>query len=137
MVREYTYAYGAVCPFDGESCFLVLPQMNKSWMMLMLGEMARRYPDNYLLVVCDGASAHKIGAEELPSNVRLTSLPPYSPQLNPQENMWDDMREKFFYNMAFYSMDAVENQLVNACNYYENNPAVVRSITGWDWILSC
>lgn len=105
--------------------------------MLMLEEMVSRYPDNYLLIVCDGASAHKISTEELPSNVKLAHLPPYSPQLNPQENIWDDMREKFFYNIAFDSMNAVENQLVDACSYYENNPAIVHSITGWDWILSC
>lgn len=106
-------------------------------MAVMLGEMAERYPNNYLLVVCDGASAHKIGSEELPSNIRLASLPPYSPQLNPQENMWDDMREKFFHNIAFNSLDAVEDRLVAACNYYEGNPAIVKSISGWDWIVSC
>lgn len=103
----------------------------------MLSEMARIYPDNYLLVVCDGASAHNIGEDRLPGNVRLASLPPYSPQLNPQENMWDDMREKFFYNIAFNSMDAVEDRLVTACNHYEDNHAIVKSISGWDLIVSC
>jgi len=67
----------------------------QSWMIMMLEEMAKRYPDNYLLVVCDGAAAHKIGIEDLPSNVQLACLPPYSPQLNPQENMWDDGRSSF------------------------------------------
>lgn len=103
----------------------------------MLEEMARRYPDNYLLVICDGASAHNINEALLPSNVKLASLPPYSPQLNPQENIWDDMREKFFYNLTFNSMDVVEDRLVTACNYYENNPDIVKSISGWDWIVSC
>jgi transposase len=103
----------------------------------MLSEMAERYPNNYLLVVCDGASSHKISSEGLPSNVRLKSLPPYSPQLNPQENIWDDMREKFFYNRAFNSLDGVEDKLIEACNHYENNLAIVKSITGWSWIVSC
>lgn len=137
IVREYTYAYGAVCPFDGNSSFLVLPRLNKSWMMLMIEEMSKRYPNNYLLIVCDGAAAHKIESEALPSNVRLAFLPPYSPQLNPQENIWDDMREKFFYNVAFNSLDAVEDRLVDACKHYENNSAIVKSITGWNWIISC
>lgn len=137
IVREYTYAYGAICPFDGDSCFLVLPSMNQDWMMLMLQEMAERYKDNFLLVICDGASAHKIDKELLPDNIKLTYLPPYSPQLNPQEYIWDDMREKFFYNLAFDSMNAVENQLITACNYYENNPAIVKSISAWNWIISC
>ena len=106
-------------------------------MILMLEEMAKRYPDYYLLIVCDGAAAHKIGNETLPSNIILLSLPPYSPQLNPQENIWDDMREKFFYNVAFNSIDAVEDRLVEACNHYENNSSIVKSISGWNWILSC
>lgn len=104
---------------------------------MMLEEMAKRYPDNYLLVICDGAAAHKISKEELPGNVKLAHLPPYSPQLNPQENMWDDMREKFFHNLAFNSLDAVEDRLVDACTYYENNPSIVKSISGWNWIVSC
>jgi transposase len=137
IVREYTYCFGAVSPSDGDSCFLVLPKLNQNWMMVMLEEMAERYPNNYLLVVCDGASAHNIEEYRLPSNVRLASLPPYSPQLNPQENMWDDMREKFFHNIAFNSLDAVEDRLVTACNHYEGNPAIVKSISGWDWIVSC
>lgn len=137
IVREYTYAYGAVCPSDGEACFLVLPKLNQDWMMVMIEELSKRYTDNYLLVVCDGASAHKIGSEELPSNMRLAFLPPYCPQLNPQENIWDDVREKFFYNVAFNSMDTMEDRLVDACNHYENNPSIVKSISGWDWIVSC
>ena len=136
IVREYTYAYGAVCPSDGDSCFFVLPKLNKIWMNIMLEEMGTRYPNNYLLIVCDGASAHKISKEELTSNIELVSLPPYSPQLNPQENMWDDMREKFFYNVAFNSLSAVEDRLVDACNYYEDNPEIVKSISGWNWIVS-
>ncbi|WP_425360524.1 MULTISPECIES: IS630 family transposase [unclassified Candidatus Tisiphia] len=137
IIREYTYTYGAVCPFDGASCFLILPLMNQDWMMLMLQEMAKRYKDNFLLVVCDGAAAHKLDKELLPNNIKLAYLPPYSPQLNPQENIWDDMREKFFYNLAFDSMNAIENQLITACNYYENNPAIVKSICAWNWIVSC
>lgn len=61
----------------------------------------------------------------------------YNLQLNPQENMWDDMREKFFHNLAFNSLDAVEDRLVDACTYYENNPSIVKSISGWNWIVSC
>jgi DDE superfamily endonuclease len=137
IVREYTYAYGAICPFDGESSFLILPFLNQNCMRLFIEELSKRYSDNYLLIVCDGASAHKLSQEELPSRVKLTSLPPYCPQLNPQENIWDDMREKFFYNLAFNAMDAVEKQLIDTCNFYENNAGIVKSISAWNWILNC
>lgn len=79
----------------------------------------------------------RLGREALPSNVKLVSLPPYSPELNPQENMWDNMREKFFHNIAFESLDGVEDKLVESCNHYEGNLAIVKSISGWNWIVSC
>ncbi|WP_410520937.1 transposase [Candidatus Tisiphia endosymbiont of Dioctria rufipes] len=60
--------------------------------------------------------------------MQLTFLPPYSPQLNPQENIWDDMREKFFYNVVFSSMNGVDSILIDACNHYENNPSVLKPI---------
>ena len=103
----------------------------------MVKDISQRYTDYYLLIVCDGASAHKLSEDALPSNVQLASLPPYCPQLNPQENIWDDMREKFFYNLAFDSLNAVEDRLVEACNYYEAIPKIVQSISGWNWIVYC
>ena len=66
----------------------------------------------------------------------VTELPPCSPQLNPAENNWDDMREKFFANLVFDSMDAVEIKLIEACKFYENNTEVIKSMAGWKWIIS-
>jgi hypothetical protein len=135
-VREYTYVYGAVCPFDGTSCYLILPDMNGRCMSLFLRELARRNADSYLLVVCDGAPCHSEGAMDVPEEMALLKLPPYSPNLNPTENNWDDCREKFFGNVVFDSMDAVEDRLMEACRFYLQNPDVVRSFAGWDWIVS-
>jgi hypothetical protein len=136
IIREYTYAYGAICPFDGESCYLILPTMNSVCMSLFLQELSQRFSDCFLLVIYDGAPCHSEGALTLPENMKVVSLPPYSPQLNPQENNWDDMREKFFKNTVFDSMDAVEDQLAVACNFYESNPDVVYSFSSWDWIIN-
>ncbi len=52
----------------------------------------------------------------------------------PVENIWDDRREKFFANIVFESMDAVENKISEACLHYEENPETVRSITAFPWI---
>jgi putative transposase len=135
IIREYTYAYGAICPFDGESCYLILPAMNGVCMTLFLKELSERFPDNYLLVIYDGAPCHSEGALDLPENMKVVSLPPYSPELNPAENGWEDMREKFFKNIVFSSLQAVEDQLVDACNFYESNPQIVHSFSSWNWII--
>ena len=83
-------------------------------MTLFLQELSKRFSDYFLLVIYDGAPCHSEGALTLPEHMKVVSLPPYSPELNPQENNWDDMREKFFKNTVFNSMQAVEDQLVLA-----------------------
>ncbi len=136
IIREYTYAYGAVCPFDGDACYLILPAMNGDCMNVFLSELASRYPKHFLLVAYDGAPCHSPGVLNIPANMMLIKLPPYSPNLNPQENNWDDMREKFFHNLVFNSIAAVEDQLVVACNYYESHPEIIHSMTAWNWITN-
>ena len=56
-------------------------------------------------------------------------LPPYSQELNPKENLWDEIREKIFKNYALKSMDAVRAKLEQAVAYIERNPKLVKSIT--------
>ena len=48
--------------------------------------------------------------------------------------MWDEIREKFFANLVFDSMNAVENKLEEAMIYYDKNTEIVKSITGFNWI---
>ena len=55
---------------------------------------------------------------DVPENMMVQRLPPYSPVLNPSENMRDDMREKFFQNIVFDFMEAVEDKLCEAMNHY-------------------
>ena len=71
----------------------------------------------------------------IPDNIRLLSLPPYSPELNPVEHLWDELREKHFHNLAFDSLDALENQLVAALHALENDSEPVKSICNWEWII--
>lgn len=136
IVREYVYAYGAFCPQDGASSHLILPSMDGYCMTYFLQHVRKEFPDDYILMVYDGAPCHKPGALDVPENMELVTIPPYSPELNPSENMWDDMREKFFLNTVFDSIDAVKDQLVIAMNYYLDNPQIIKSITAFPWINS-
>ena len=132
LTHEYVYAYAAVSPVDGRLDALVLPQVNARCMQLFIDEVARRYPDENLIMVVDGAGWHKAGSLQLPGNLRLHFLPPYSPELNPQEHIWDELREKHFHNRVFDSLDALEDQLVQALRLFEHHPQRMRSIAGWD-----
>ena len=87
-------------------------------------------------MVVDGVGWHQSKSLALPENLRLHFLPPYSPELNPQEHIWDELREKHFHNQAFDSLDALEDQLVKGLSRLEKQPHIVKSITAWNWILN-
>jgi transposase len=71
----------------------------------------------------------------IPDNIRLLSLPPYSPELNPVEHLWDELREKHFHNRAFDSLDALEDHLVNGLLTLERDLQRNQSICNWAWII--
>jgi hypothetical protein len=62
-------------------------------------------------MVVDGAGWHKAKSLRIPGNLRLIALPPYAPELNPVERLWDELREKCFLKRVFDSMDVLENHL--------------------------
>jgi transposase len=69
-----------------------------------------------------------------PSQYDPTTFPPYSPELNPQENIWDEIREKIFKNYALKSMDEVNDKLDEAALYIKRNQKLVKSITSFPYI---
>jgi transposase len=94
LIREYIYLYGAVSPKDGTYVYLIMPTSNTASFQAFLHVLARRFSRQDILLVVDGAPNHRCGALVVPRNIRLLYLPPYSPELNPKENLWDEIREK-------------------------------------------
>jgi hypothetical protein len=132
--REFTYVYGVVSPMEGTLDYRLCAKMNTEEMGGFLQQVSQQYPDEYLLMVVDGASSHKAKALEVPPNIALIALPGYSPQLNPQENVWDEIREKNFPNRVYDSMSAVRDQLVKGLAEFATETAAVSSLTAWPWI---
>jgi transposase len=135
-IREYTYAYAAASPIDGEMVSLVLPYANTDCMNIFLEEVSERYPNDQILMIADGAAWHKSKTLKIPANMEMFSLLPYSPELNPVENLWDEIREKGFRNEVFNTMKAVENRLCDTLANLEKDKNRVKSITDWDWIVN-
>jgi transposase len=102
----------------------------------MWRRLARRFARQHILLVVDGAPNHRCGDLNVPGNITLLYLPPYSPELNPTENLRDEIREKIFKNYALKSMDAVRAQLEHAIRYLDRNPKLVRSITSFPYIVN-
>ena len=134
IVREYTYAFAAVSPHDGVLDSLVLPNGDAETMSFFLTEVARRYPSEFILMLLDGAGWHTAHDVVVPENMRLAALPPYSPELNPTEHVWDLLREQSSANLVFDTMDAVEGQLVTGLAALEADPPRVQRTTGFPWI---
>jgi transposase len=135
LTHEYTYVYGAVDVLTGTLDSLILPHVNTECMQLFLDEVAARYPHERIVMVIDGAGWHCADALKTPDNIYLLKLPPYAPELNPIEHLWDELREKFFHNRVFHSLDALEDHLEAALKVLEAEPAKVASIVMWPWIV--
>ncbi len=136
IVREYTYAYVAVSPHDGTMDSLILPVVNEQAMSIFLREVSSRHPDEFILMVMDGAGWHTAKALSVPKNMALIFLPPYSPELNPVEHVWEHIRKDGFRNKAFNSIEAVEDQLMQSLESLEKDSASVASMTGFPWLIS-
>ncbi len=66
---------------------MILPHVNTDCMQIFLDEVASRHPEERIVMILDGAGWHKAKSLAIPDNVRLVFLPPYSPELNPMENL--------------------------------------------------
>jgi len=86
-------------------------------------------------MVLDGARWHTTGEWVVPSNMHLF-LPPYSPELNPVEHVWDELREKYFHSRVFSSLEEVEQHLLEALVAFERSSERIRSTCTWPWIIN-
>lgn len=133
-IREYRYAYGAVEAATGDSFFLVLPYTNTECMNVFLEGLSNEYPDDVLLVAADNAAWHRSKGLRVPGNVRFFFLPPYTPEMNPIEQIWKEIRKEGFRNEVFATLGKVVERLCETINSLTNK--TIKSITGREWILS-
>jgi transposase len=88
IIQEFRYAYASVCPWDGRLNYMIADKMNTQNMDLFLKSLQRSYRDKYIIMILDGASSHGSKKTVLPKNMTMLKLPPYSPELNPTEQIW-------------------------------------------------
>lgn len=135
IVREYAYVYGAVSPVDGLHDDMVLEKANTEGMSAFLRLVRERHPGEYILMVLDGAGWHKGKELLVPEGIELLFLPPYCPDLNPEEQVWDELREKNFANRVFASMEAVIAAATTGLRALVDDPAALKRLAGRTWIL--
>ena len=134
-IREYRYAFGAVEPMTGDHFFLVLPRCDTICMNKFLEELSKEYPDDQILMVCDGASWHRSKGLKVPANIALLHIPPYTPEMNPIEQIWKQLRSMGFRNEVFKTLEHVVTRLCLTICQLTNS--LVKSITCRHWIECC
>jgi len=134
VIREYIYSFAAVSPQDGQLASLIMPTADTEIMSVFLAHTADLFAKDYCLMFLDGAGWHKARDLRIPSNLKLLPLPPYSPELNPVECLWDYLRENHFSNRVMTCLDEVEEVLCLAVRQLIQNPDRVRSMTNFNWI---
>ncbi len=131
VVREYTYVYTAVAPSQGEMVSLILPEVSTAMMNLFLEQVSQTFPKHFIIMQVDQAGWPRANELVMPSNVRLITQPPYSPEVNPVEHIWDELREKYFHNRVFSSLDLMINRLCQGLNDLADDAERLRSLTSF------
>lgn len=134
IVREYLYGFVAVSPFDGGCTSLILPRVDAQTMTLFLRHTAQEFADSFCLMLREGAGWHHAQDLVWPDNLRLLFRPPYRPELNPVEHVWEYLRENHFGNDTFPTLGAVGERLATGLRTLAQQPELVRSLTCFDWL---
>ena len=131
---QWSYIFGAVCPSRAVAAGLVLPFANTEAMNAHLTEIARTVAEGaHAILVLDGAGWHGARALTVPDNISLLTLPPYSPELNPVENVWAYLRANKLAITVFDNYDAIVDACCTAWNFFANDPKAIASITSRTW----
>ena len=101
---------------------------------LFLAEVASRHPRQFIFLVLDGAGWHRAGDLVIPERMRLYPLPARSPELNPTEHVWDELREKWLANRMFDCQEAVDCQVQKGLAALEKDRSRVASLASFPWI---
>lgn len=112
-----------------------MPYCNTDCMNVFLQELSKKYENDVVLLCCDGAAWHKSQTLKVPENIELFFIPPYTPEMNPIEQIWKELRKMGFKNEVFATLERVVDRLCDTICELTND--LVNSITARTWILSC
>jgi transposase len=128
-----TYLFGAFSPITGDHFLLEMPLCNGDTFQIFLDQFSNVNPTELKLVVLDNGAFHKAKTLLIPQNIILIFLPPYSPELNPAEKIWQKFK-RTFSNQFFKTIEDLENFMCEMSN--ELNKEQVKSICSFKYIFS-
>ena len=129
---EYFYLYGAVEPETGQRFFTEHDRLNSNCFQVFLDRFAEAFPRSHNVLILDNGQFHKAKKLSVPGNVGLKFLPPYSPELNPVERLWQDLKDTL--GVDFYRCLAdLRQQTRTVLTRYTDE--AIASLTRYDYLL--
>jgi hypothetical protein len=131
---EWAYLFGAICPERRAGAAIIMPEVNVEAMNEHLAEISRRVSAGAIaLLVLDGAGWHSSPRLQVPDNIVLLPLPPYSPELNPMENVWEFMRGNWLSHRVWDTYEAILDACQHAWNKLMKSPERIASLATRSW----
>lgn len=129
-----TYIFGAVCPDRDIGCAMILPECNSGMMQVHLSQISEHVKEgHHAIVLMDRASWHTTEALVIPSNISLMPLPPYSPELNPIEQLWQQLRKIKLSNTNFKDYDDIVESCCKAWNTFCDKDGNIQKLCTRSW----
>ena len=132
FIREYTYSYSEICPFDGSSCYLILPAMNAICMNIFIKELSIRFKDYFVLLIIDGAPCHSQGVLDIPENIMITTLIGAYNQFERQTSANNQFRESIFLIIEKSASLYISNTSIFELNVWSQYEEGSKSNKIWD-----
>ena len=107
---ETTYLYGSYSSINGDSFVWEVNGVTCDIFERYLKEFSEHKPQEFKIVVIDNAGFHSTKNIEIPDNIYLLRIPPYTPELNPCEQVWQYIKNRY-RNQLFKTMDNLKDWL--------------------------
>lgn len=127
------YLYSAIAPLTGKSFHLILPDMDSEVTLIFLQELKKQHPNENVVVVWDNAPCHRNGCMSKIDGLTLIPLPSYSPELNPAERFFEEIRRETA-NRVFESLEKQKNLIIEAVKRWHGNIDRMKLLISYDWI---
>ena len=134
---DYLWVIGAVCPETGHAEGLLSPQLNTKMINTFLKQFSLTIPaGEHAVMIWDGAGFHTAKSLDVPSNITLVQLPPYSPELNPIENLWHYLKSHYWSNRSYKNYDALEEAAMQAWQKAVLNKDLMKTVCAAPYLES-
>lgn len=128
------YLFSAVAPLSGDSFHLMgFEENTSSAMSLFFDQLEKNYPDRHIIMVYDGAPSHRPKIVRERKRITCIFLPPYSPELNPAERFFEEIR-KSTANQIFKTLGDQEEVIAGAVKTLSADAERMRQLIGYEWI---